>query len=47
MSKSLARVAATLQAAGIASAPVEAPGEIRSAEAAAAAAGATLVEFTG
>ena len=34
MSKSLARVAAALQAAGIASAPVEATGEIRTAEAA-------------
>ena len=39
MSKSLARVAAALQAAGIASAPVEARAEIRTAEAAAAEAG--------
>ena len=39
MSKSLARVAAALQAAGIPSPPVEAKGEIRTAEAAAAEAG--------
>jgi prolyl-tRNA editing enzyme YbaK/EbsC (Cys-tRNA(Pro) deacylase) len=39
MSKSLARVTAALQAAGIASVPVEAKGEIRTAEAAAADAG--------
>jgi prolyl-tRNA editing enzyme YbaK/EbsC (Cys-tRNA(Pro) deacylase) len=39
MSKSLARVVAALQAAGIASVPVEAKGEIRTAEAAAADAG--------
>ncbi|MFM7333841.1 MAG: YbaK/EbsC family protein [Tabrizicola sp.] len=39
MSKSLARVTAALQAAGIASSPVEAKGEIRTAEAAAADAG--------
>jgi prolyl-tRNA editing enzyme YbaK/EbsC (Cys-tRNA(Pro) deacylase) len=39
MSKSLARVAAALQAAGIASVPVAAKGEIRTAEAAAADAG--------
>ena len=42
MSKSLARVAAALQAAGIPSAPVEARGEIRTAEAAAADAGVTV-----
>ena len=42
MSKSLARVAAALQAAGIASAPVEAKGEIRTAEAAAAEAGVAV-----
>jgi prolyl-tRNA editing enzyme YbaK/EbsC (Cys-tRNA(Pro) deacylase) len=42
MSKSLARVVAALQAAGIASAPVEATGEIRTAEAAAADAGVSL-----
>lgn len=42
MSKSLARVAAALQAAGIASAPVEATGEIRTAEAAAAEAGVAV-----
>jgi prolyl-tRNA editing enzyme YbaK/EbsC (Cys-tRNA(Pro) deacylase) len=42
MSKSLARVAAALQAAGIASTPVEAQGEIRTAEAAAADAGVTV-----
>ena len=42
MSKSLARVTAALQAAGIASVPVEAKGEIRTAEAAAADAGVTV-----
>ncbi len=42
MSKSLARVTAALQAAGIASAPVEATGEIRTAEAAAADAGVAV-----
>ncbi len=42
MSKSLARVAAALQAAGIPSAPVEAVGEIRTAETAAAAAGVAV-----
>ncbi len=42
MSKSLVRVVAALQAAGIASAPVEAMAEIRTAEAAAAEAGVTL-----
>lgn len=42
MSKSLARVAAALQAAGIASAPFEAKGEIRTAEAAAAEAGVAV-----
>lgn len=42
MSKSLARVAAALQAAGIGSVPVEAQGEIRTAEAAAADAGVTV-----
>lgn len=42
MSKSLARVAAALQAAGIPSVPVEAKGEIRTAEAAAAEAGVTV-----
>lgn len=42
MSKSLARVAAALQAAGIASVPVEAKGEIRTAEAAAADAGVSV-----
>ncbi|WP_333817543.1 YbaK/EbsC family protein [Tabrizicola sp.] len=42
MSKSLARVAAALQAAGIAPAPVEAKGEIRTAEAAAAEAGVAV-----
>jgi len=42
MSKSLARVVAALQAAGIASAPVEAKGEIRTAEAAAAEAGVAV-----
>lgn len=42
MSKSLARVAAALQAAGIASVPVEAKGEIRTAEAAAADAGVAV-----
>ena len=39
MSKSLARVAAALQAAGVTTPPVEAKGEIRTAEAAAAEAG--------
>lgn len=42
MSKSLARVAAALQAAGIGSVPVEAKGEIRTAEAAAADAGVAV-----
>jgi prolyl-tRNA editing enzyme YbaK/EbsC (Cys-tRNA(Pro) deacylase) len=42
MSKSLARVAEALRAAGIASAPVEARGEIRTAEAAAADAGVAV-----
>ena len=42
MSKSLARVAAALQAAGIPAAPVEAGGEIRTAETAAAAAGVAV-----
>lgn len=42
MSKSLARVAAALQAAGIPSSPVEAKGEIRTAEAAAAEAGVVV-----
>lgn len=42
MSKSLVRVTAALQAAGIASVPVEAKGEIRTAEAAAADAGVTV-----
>lgn len=42
MSKSLARVAAALKAAGIPSAPVEAKGEIRTAEAAAADAGVAV-----
>ncbi len=42
MSKSLARVAAALQAAGIPSAPVEAKGEIRTAEAAAEQAGVAV-----
>lgn len=42
MSKSLARVAAALRAAGIPSAPVEAKGEIRTAEAAAAEAGVAV-----
>jgi len=42
MSKSLARVAAALKAAGLDSVPVEAKGEIRTAEAAAADAGVTL-----
>ena len=42
MSKSLARVAAALREAGIASAPVEARAEIRTAEAAAADAGVAL-----
>jgi prolyl-tRNA editing enzyme YbaK/EbsC (Cys-tRNA(Pro) deacylase) len=42
MSKSLARVVAALQAAGIPSAPVEAKAEIRTAEAAATDAGVTL-----
>lgn len=42
MSKSLARVAAALEAAGIGSAPVEAKGEIRTAEAAAAEAGVAV-----
>lgn len=42
MSKSLARVAAALQAAGIPDAPVEAKGEIRTAEAAAAEAGVAV-----
>lgn len=42
MSKSLVRVVTALQAAGIASAPVEAMAEIRTAEAAAAEAGVTL-----
>ncbi|MCU0903651.1 MAG: YbaK/EbsC family protein [Tabrizicola sp.] len=42
MSKSLARVAAALQAAGIPSSPVEVRGEIRTAEAAAAEAGVAV-----
>lgn len=42
MSKSLARVVAALQAAGVASAPLEMPGETRTAEQAAAAAGCAL-----
>lgn len=42
MSKSLARVAAAMQAAGIPSAPVEAKGEIRTAEAAAVEAGVVV-----
>jgi prolyl-tRNA editing enzyme YbaK/EbsC (Cys-tRNA(Pro) deacylase) len=42
MSKSLARVVAALQTAGIPSVPVEAKGEIRTAEAAAADAGVAL-----
>lgn len=42
MSKSLARVAAALQAAGLDSVPVEAKGEIRTAEAAAADAGVAV-----
>lgn len=42
MSKSLARVAAALQGAGIGSVPVEAKGEIRTAEAAAADAGVAV-----
>jgi prolyl-tRNA editing enzyme YbaK/EbsC (Cys-tRNA(Pro) deacylase) len=42
MSRSLARVAAALQAAGIGPAPVEAKGEIRTAEAAAAQAGVAV-----
>ena len=42
MSKSLARVVAALQAAGVASAPLEMPGETRTAEQAAAAAGCEL-----
>lgn len=42
MSKSLARVAAALRAAGLESVPVEAKGEIRTAEAAAADAGVTV-----
>lgn len=42
MSKSLARVTAALQAAGIVSVPVEAKGEIRTAEAAAADAGVVV-----
>lgn len=42
MSKSLARVAAALQAAGLESEPVEARGEIRTAEAAAADAGVAV-----
>ena len=42
MSKSLARVTVALQAAGIPSAPVEAKGEIRTAEAAAAEAGVVV-----
>lgn len=42
MSKSLARVTAALQAAGIASTPVAAKGEIRTAEAAAADAGVAV-----
>jgi prolyl-tRNA editing enzyme YbaK/EbsC (Cys-tRNA(Pro) deacylase) len=42
MSKSLARVVAALQAAGINSVPVETQGEIRTAEAAAAAAGVAV-----
>lgn len=42
MSKSLARVVAALQAAGVETAPVEAGGEIRTAEAAAEAAGVTV-----
>lgn len=42
MSKSLVRVVTALQAAGIASAPVEAMAEIRTADAAAAEAGVTL-----
>ena len=42
MSKSLARVVAALQAAGLDSLPVEAKAEIRTAEAAAAAAGVAV-----
>lgn len=42
MSKSFARVAAALRAAGLADAPVEAKGEIRTAEAAAAEAGVAV-----
>ena len=42
MSRSLARVAAALKAAGVDSVPVEARGEIRTAEAAAAEAGVTV-----
>ena len=42
MSKSLARVAAALQASGVASVPLEMPGETRTAEQAAAAAGCGL-----
>lgn len=42
MSKSLARVAAALQAAGLDAVPVEAKGEIRTAEAAASDAGVTV-----
>jgi prolyl-tRNA editing enzyme YbaK/EbsC (Cys-tRNA(Pro) deacylase) len=42
MSKSLARVAAALQAAGVGAPPVEAKGEIRTAEAAAAEAGVAV-----
>ena len=42
MSKSLARVAAALKSAGLDTAPIEAKGEIRTAEAAAAEAGVTV-----